>query len=393
MGDIQRVRDWFDDGELLQPVAEGEATSVDLSRALAALCGVDDVAETRGSRHVAETIGPGDHHIFVLVDGLGMRTIETLPRSSFLSSNVAMELRAVFPSTTAAALTSLATGEYPACHAVPAWWTHLPEHGVTATILPFVERFSEKPLTDFGVSSEQAFPVPSLLHRYDCHVRSLLPRPIASSTYSRYAQAGAAAGYDDLRAAVDLAGEHVASNESTYTYIYFPLVDALGHRLGPDASEVRSMAIFVDEQLGRLAGSVPPDTRIAVSADHGMVQVPAATKHTLDRDDPLLELLDAPPYGEPRVPFFRAKDGREDTFAEAFRARFGHAFALLTVDEAEELLLFGPEPLSEVARGRIGSHIAITTGTDVLLYEPAEELHGYHAGLSAEEMRIPLVVA
>src|SRR3990172_3184585 len=126
MDDLERVLGWFESGALLHPSAEAPNT-VDLSRALASLAGVGGLEMSPAALQLAELIGEAGHYVFVLVDGLGMNLIEEQPTGAFLRNHLALELRAVFPATTAAALTSLATGLWPAEHAVPAWWTYLPE--------------------------------------------------------------------------------------------------------------------------------------------------------------------------------------------------------------------------------------------------------------------------
>ena len=99
---------------------------------------------------------------FIVMDRTGTGDVERLANDSFLRTHLAMELQAVFPSTTTAALTSLATGLWPAAHGVPTWWAYLVEHGVSATVLPFVERFSERPLGQWGIKSDDIFTEPTL---------------------------------------------------------------------------------------------------------------------------------------------------------------------------------------------------------------------------------------
>ena len=94
---------------------------------------------------------------------------------------------------------------------------------------------------------------------------------------------------------------------------------------------------------------------------------------------------------------FCVRSGREDAFAGQFRERWGRNWALLTLEEAEDLQLFGPKPLSALAAERIGSHIAVSATRNVLVYGEAgnrvSALNGYHAGMRSEEMEIPLLLA
>ena len=63
------------------------------------------------------------------------------------------ELQTVFPSTTAATLTTLATAGWPVKHAVLGWFLYLPEVDAVTTILPFIRRSDGTSLTELGVNS------------------------------------------------------------------------------------------------------------------------------------------------------------------------------------------------------------------------------------------------
>ena len=106
-----------------------------------------------------------------------------------------------------------------------------------------------------------------------------------------------------------------------------------------------------------------------------------------------------PPTGDARVLYFHIRNGAESEIRRTLEQRLGERFLLITVDEAEDLELFGPEPISDLTRSRLGDMIAISKGQDVIEYEPAgatgrvmmEESH--HSGLTPSEMRVPLVLA
>ena len=136
MSGIAYLVEAFAEGNLLRPRPEVR-NLVDLSRAVAHLCGVNNLELSENARGIAESIGDADHIALVLVDGMGMNVLESLPADSFLRRRLWEQMQTVFPSTTAVALTSLATGEWPQDHAVTGWWTHLPALGSAATILNY----------------------------------------------------------------------------------------------------------------------------------------------------------------------------------------------------------------------------------------------------------------
>ncbi len=394
MSDVSRLLSWFAAGELVRPAGDVPGP-VDLSLALAHLCGAT-VEVTPQAQRIATLIGGAKHIVFVMLDGFGMPLVERQPPDGIFRRRLAMEMHTVFPSSTAPALTSLATGRWPAEHAVPGWWTYLPDAGLTATILPFHDRFSDENL-DGRIAPTSAFPVPSLQRAYARRRLAVMPQTIAGSVYSRYSSdEGAFSGYASLTAAAERIARHVRESAApTYTYFYVPYIDGAAHRSGPEHGDVQRAIGRAAKRLAQLAEALPADARIVVSADHGLIEVPRDARHTLDRHDALVRLLRVPPTCEPRTPAFHVRDGQQATFAALFRERWADRFALLTVDEADELRLFGKAPLSTETRRRLGDFVAVARGLDAIVYEPSDELRamrGFHGGLHPDEMRIPLIV-
>ncbi len=399
--DVERVERWFRDGDLLHPCdADAPPSTVDLARAVASIGGAPLAHDDQRAAELAELIGRDRPLLFVLIDGLGCIFDGRSPANGILvNAAEQVQLRSVFPSTTAAALTTIATAEWPARHGVPAWYTHLHRNDITATILPFVERDSERRLQDFGIRPNDAFAHPSRLATISDQLRTYHPRNISQSEFTTYQRGDSQTDpFDHLRDAVEaVIARLVDQRETGIHYLYLPMVDAASHRDGPDAPATMRALEAVDGALTAIAERVDGRARIAISADHGELYVSAAEKSLFLPDDELLDHLHTPPHGEPRVPMFCVRPGEEDEFADRFRERWGRRWALLTRREAEDLQLFGPDPLSELTAERIGSHIAISATKHVLIYGEAgnrvSALNGYHAGLRPEEMEIPLLLA
>ncbi len=412
--DVDRLLAAFDAGMLLRPATD-VPNSLDLSLALASLCGVDGLDLTPGSRTIAEVITPAgsssplhrsgeglgegypQHIVFVLVDGLGINAVERLSESSFLRSHLALEMRALFPTSTAPVLTSLATGLSPAAHGIAGWWSYLPAYGLTATVLPFIERFGKRPLTEFGVGGGDVFLRPSLLPKYRRNTLSYFPSYIADSVYTRYSTGGTpSAGYAGITSAIDAIIVRLAeATEPTYTYLYLPQFDAAEHEHGPYGAKPARVLRRLDAALARLAAALPAGARIVLSADHGQIATPRSSVVELRPDDPLMASLVAPPDGDGRAPRFHLQPGARAAFEAEFRARVGERFVLLTIEEAESLALFGSTPIAPDVRERFGDLQAIPLDDTLLIYgRTADEwLPGNHGGLSREEMDIPLIVA
>ena len=400
MSDVAELLAAFESGALLRPAVD-VPNLVDLARACAVVAGADGLELTVAARELAKLIGAGEHLVLVLADGLGLEMLEREPQAPFLRAHLARELRGVFPASTAVALTSLATGEWPAQHAVTGWWTHFEEIGGPATILQYRRRADDRSLLDLGVEPEKAFPVPSLLPRMRRRTLCLLPEAIAGSVYSHYWTGGKpAAGYASLEEAFAAVGDAVYRRGGpSFSYVYAPQVDQAAHQGGPDSREVRNAVIAVDRLVQALAGELGDAARVVVTADHGHLAVPAGERLLIRPVDGLPDLLAFPPAGDSRSIQFHVRAGEAERFAARFRERFGEWFYLLTTDELEELELLGPGPLAAGTRARLGDFMAIARGAAVLGYQPArasrEALQhvSHHAGLTPAELRLPLIVA
>jgi hypothetical protein len=378
----------------------GPPNLVDLARALAMIAGVGGFGPTPAIRAIQKKIGDPKHLVFALADGLAMNVLVRMPENGFLRTHLAMELRSTAPSTTATALTSLATGCYPGQHAITGWFTHLADLGRTAIILPFVDRFSGAALEMAGITAEETFPKPSLMPRMARKPIALLPMQLYNSTYSRYTRGDMPGfGYLTMRQMADMAIYRAqTAHGRTYTFIYLPQVDRLAHDVGPTHEEVIGLAIALQGELARLAESLAGSGKLVVAADHGQVVVPPKNRIGLFDQDPLLALLRVPPSGEGRFPLFHVRPGEHQAFEAMFDDRFGEHFIRLNIQEAEDLQLFGPFGLDPLARQRFGDYLAIPTADHALEYYASQQAWGKaplgrHGGLSQDEMRIPLIVA
>lgn len=388
----------FKTGRLIRPHSD-HANILDLIHAIAHLAGARQYATLNPkAAQLAARIGHATHYIFILVDGLGLNLLDLLNRKSFLKKHCTTTLHSLFPATTAAVLTSIATGTPPAQHAVCGWWVYFPDQTLSTTILPYVERYTGMPLTQAGLSPAQAFQTPSLLPAFQHNPSSLLPARLNGSIYSTYASGGTTSyGYHTMSDAMDHVCRTIRRAAGpTYTYLYFPQVDSICHRQGTASGKVRHVLLQLDALCKRLRANLNNRTRIIISADHGLTHLPPDRIYTLHPDDPLLSRLACPPTGDGAAPIFHVKPGEEARFEAEFNGRFARDFALLSQSEAEALALFGDMSLSDPMRKRAGTFIAVALNPAILYYLPADKAPkkhaAVHAGLFPSDMLVPLIL-
>jgi len=398
-----RLEDLFASGVLVRPATQ-HPNLVHLIRALASLSGAAHIDGAPPVQQLIDLIGPAEHYVFVLLDGLGMNILPILPEQSFVRKNLKLTIHSTCPSTTACALTSIATADWPNRHGVTGWFTHLPEHQLTSMILPFAERFSAQPLALRGIRPNDVLPLPPILPEFATHrPLTLSPSYIANTPYNVYCRGGTTGvGYTSIANAVDQAIARVQasadSSQQTYTYLYLHDIDTLCHHVGVEHDAVAPLVVGIDVELQRLADSLRGLARVVVTADHGLIDVERPNQTLLEASDPLIELLQVPPSGDARMPIFHVREGRHSAFQGQFNERFGDRMTLIDVDEAEKLHLFGPGLLSPTARGRFGDFIGVAYQPATISYHPPGKPVGnlyvaVHAGLSPEEMLVPLAVA
>lgn len=398
MGDVDRLLAAFEAGDLCRPDAT-EPNFIDLVRAVAAIAGVDDLPHAPHVASIGERIGEPKHLVLVLVDGLGAHHFDDLPDSSWLRTHLATTIQSVFPPTTGAAITSLATGLWPAEHGAVGWWTYLPQLRETACILPFIRHRDGTPLAESGITPGDTFGTTPLLGRMSSDTAVSQPSSIIDSTYSTWFGDGAATiPYQHHHEAVEAIADRVRdATEPTFTYWYTPAVDHASHENGPTSTEARTALADVDDSLAQLADALEGlDAKIVLTADHGHRN--AGARFPIERDDPLCTFLRTPPSGDMRIGFYQLQDGARIPFSNEFRDRFGDQFALITTQELDDLHLLGPDPLVESTRRRIGDFTSLALDDSVMRYTGGSDgdhfMHqrSHHSGLSHDEMTIPLVI-
>ena len=342
------------------------------------------------------------HLALVLVDGMGMTALAD-PGVADLRARVRLELDSVFPATTACAMTTVATGRWPAQHGVPGWWAYLAEHDLAATVLPFLERHSERKLRRYGVQAAEIWPLPSRFEEVTGNMQVHVPLVYLMSTFNRYLSGRCATrGYRSLRQAQRRIMRRLRSVSRrgaapTITYWYIPDYDSACHTYGVASTQARGTLRQIHALLLELAATAPDDTLVAVTADHGLIDLDDRDRAPLFQGDPLLDCLRCAPTGEGRTPHFHVRPGKEAELVQRVADLAGDRLALLSQGEAEELRLFGPEPLSALARRRFGDYIGVALAPFTLAYyESADATSlrhiGVHGGMCPAEVRIPLAI-
>lgn len=323
----------------------------------------------------------------VLVDGLGHANLaERSGHAPFLRGlGTHRVLTTGYPSTTATAIPLFGTGCGPGRTAMLGYTVRHPGTGAPANLVSW---------TGVGPGEEWQRE-PSLFEALEAHdvpVTSIGPTKFAGSGLtSAGLRGGRFVGADDLAARVDAAVAALA--RPGLVYLYWGAVDKAGHRHGWRSAHWAEALGELDGELARLARSMPSDTVLMVTADHGMVDVDPA--QVIDvAGDPELRAGVGLVTGEPRACQVHA-DGDPAPVLDRWRERLGDAAVVLTRDEAITAGWFGP--VAEHVLPVIGDLVVAATGVggigDTRSQTPHSlRLPGMHGSLTPGEMQIPLLV-
>ena len=106
--------------------------------------------------------------VFIVIDGLGLDFLQNHGKNSFFLQKTITSVTSVFPSTTAAALTSLMTGVAPLQHALTGWFMYFRELAVAGVPIQFAPRFTDKSFTDFDIDINDIFNYEPIFNRITC---------------------------------------------------------------------------------------------------------------------------------------------------------------------------------------------------------------------------------
>ncbi|MCB0104329.1 MAG: alkaline phosphatase family protein, partial [Caldilineaceae bacterium] len=208
---------------------------------------------------------------------------------------------------------------------------------------------------------------------------------------------GAAHSSTSISAALGFAAARDLGGAGGFVYAYHPDYDALAHQFGIASAQCSAHFHDIDAMVERLVAQLAGlDAVLLVTADHGFIDAPDEKQIRLDHHPELYACLDGPLWGERRVVYCRIRPGVEDRFEAAAEALLKDRVDVVASRSLIDAGLFGParKPSRQLAR-RVGDYTLIGragwTVFDVLPQERESRMIGVHAGVSAEEMLIPLL--
>ncbi|HEX2090144.1 MAG TPA: alkaline phosphatase family protein [Actinomycetota bacterium] len=372
----------------------GEASLAEVVPSLLSAVGVPSFANALGLDAL-----PGV--CLVVIDGLGwVQLDEHRAQAAFLASGLetGRALTAGFPSTTATSLASLGTGLPPGAHGLVGLTVRMADGARPMSLLRW-EVYGGGAATDLRdeVPPEKFQPSPTVLERARrSAVRITLvgpPENVGSGLTRAILRGGDHASATTLDELVEVTGEAVATGRGAPVFAYHPFLDTIGHIRGVGTEEWGSYLQQVSEALEALLGRLPQGWALAVTSDHGMVNVEDGSRVDLG-DEPALMTGVTVVAGEPRARHIHVEHGALDDVRSRWTERLDGIAWVLSGDEAVEQGLFGDE-VREYVRPRIGDLVVAARGNGGVFHRLEEPvlagLIGQHGSLTPAEQLVPLL--
>jgi predicted AlkP superfamily pyrophosphatase or phosphodiesterase len=333
-----------------------------------------------------------EHVVVIVVDGLGAASLRA--RSGHARTLAPLlgkttTIDAGFPTTTAAALTTLTTGVLPGEHGMVGYRVRDAAGRLTNQLSGWDDRMDpatwQRSRTVFERAAEGGVAARAIG----------LPKYADSGFTAAVLRGAEFVGGRTMADRFEIAESVVAGSGPGITYLYVAELDMLAHARGWESPDWTAALETLDALVASFARRLGAGRAALLTADHGVLDV-AESGHVLFDTAP--ELLDgvADIAGEPRLLHLYTTEGvPADAVAQRWRDVEGERSWIATRAEAIEAGWFGPHVDDEVAP-RIGD-VLVAARKRIAYYDSRDlqrtgrTMIGQHGSLTAEETRVPLL--
>jgi predicted AlkP superfamily pyrophosphatase or phosphodiesterase len=324
-----------------------------------------------------------DQVVLLVLDGLGWEQLQDRSASApTMASMTGGPISTVAPSTTATALTSIATGAAPGEHGVIGYRVAVDD--AVLNVLRWSTRDGDarrsvpprrlQPGAPFGGEC------PPVVTRAEFIESGFTLAHLAGTRIVPYRM---------VSTLVTEVARLTRSGEA-FVYAYYEGIDKVAHEYGL-GEHYDAELVAVDRLVADLLAVLPPRAALVVTSDHGQVDV---GDRVIRPDRRVLDHVRLQ-SGEGRFRWLHARSGQSQDLLEAARSAHGDVAWVRTRDEVVDEGWFGPE-VSPAARARLGD-VALVAREPVSFDDPEDtglfHLIGRHGSLTSAEMAVPLLAA
>ncbi len=319
--------------------------------------------------------------VLLILDGLGWDQFQEYRHHlPVLSSFTGRSITTVAPTTTATALSSIATGLTPGEHGLIGYRMML--KGEVINVLRWIST---------GGDRRRSLPprdIQPFAPFMDVEVPVISPSELEGTAFTEaHLRGSRPVGYRTTSAIAVEVRRQVAAGER-FVYAYYGSIDKTAHERGFGEfyeAELRTADRLVADVLAALR----PGAVLLVTADHGQVEV---GDNVIDPDPALLAMV-AAQSGEGRFRWWHTHRATPDEVAKAAIDVYGDVAWVVTKEQTLDEGWFGPTVAPPVA-ARLGD-VALVARAPISFFDPADAgpfpLVCRHGSLTSAEVNVPLL--
>jgi predicted AlkP superfamily pyrophosphatase or phosphodiesterase len=321
-----------------------------------------------------------NHIIYILLDGMGVNVIKKhLNKKDALRKYLKREITSVFPSTTVAATDSVLSGLPPISSGYIGWVQYFQDEDTDLVIFLNNDYYTNEQYPENLKEKYLSF---KTIHQ---QIKESSPHVETNEFFPSFRENGSNSFKEEIEKV--LISTH--NNDASFNYVYWTEPDLSEHLYGPNSSEVKQVMTNLNHDFEELIEEIPEDTLVICIADHGLTEI---KEIPLYEYNDIMDLLVRNPSIEPRATSFFVKDGQHEIFKENFNKHFNEKFKLYTKQEILDSKLFGIGVPHPKVNEFIGDFFSISISEYMFIFNESKGYIGHHAGLSEDEMIVPLIM-
>ena len=337
--------------------------------------------------------------VLLIIDGMGYEQLRNIKEATTLNKYTRDKITSVSPSTTAAAITTFATGLSPKEHAITGWYMYVKELGCVFVPLRSVPRMDGIELSSLDIDYNVIFDGKTFYEKINADSYLVISKDLQSTDYTlSLHKTKETRSYRTLKGMFSQISSILKkpSRKRRFIYAYWPLFDGYCHKYGTEDKKTISHLKDIDNKISSLIETArKTNTTLIITADHGLID--ANKKKILLEDHPKLkEMLSLPLTGEPRFAYCHVKAGKDKEFEKYIRTKLKKYCTSYRSEELSKQGYFGLHKENPKLKDRIGDYVIVMKNNYIILDKLAgqeyNKMIAHHGGLSKEEMYVPLIL-
>jgi len=320
--------------------------------------------------------------VYILIDAMGDSILQKHSDvTEFLREKQVQTLTTVFPSTTTSATTSVLTGKPPIETGWIGWLQYIKEEDKSVIFFFNKDFYDDKVEFDYNISQKFA----PLTKIYDL-IEDVAEDVNTLEVFPEFRTPE----HKEFRDICNTVIKECQKEDKNFIYAYWDKLDTHIHRSGTESNKVHEHIEKLNNDLKYLRDKLDDDTLVIVTADHGQIDIEEV--NLFDKEE-LVKTFKHNPSIEARATAFFIKEGMKNQFEKEFNKHFRDKFILFESEDFIKTKILGEGNENKKIREFLGDYFSVAIDKySFKLSNSKRAFKAQHAGLTKEEMLIPLII-